>query len=76
LKNTSNSIAFFERVEMAATPDGDELLPILYDDNYVTVFPGETAEIRGVVQRSAGLASWIKLEGYNTSKQSVAIRTR
>jgi exo-1,4-beta-D-glucosaminidase len=74
LKNTTDSIAFFERVEIAATPDGDELLPILYDDNYVTVFPGETVKIHGVVQRSAGLASWIKLEGYNTAKQSAVIR--
>ncbi len=51
-----------------ARGDGDELLPIQYDDNYVTAFPGETVEIHGVVQRSAGLASWIKLEGYNTQK--------
>lgn len=34
------SIAFFERVEVMSTRDGDKILPIEYSDNYVTVFPG------------------------------------
>ncbi len=29
----------------ACAVDGEEILPIEYDDNYVTVFGGETAEI-------------------------------
>ena len=32
---------------MTSTPDGDEILPIEYSDNYVTVFPGETVERSG-----------------------------
>ena len=33
--------------------DGDEILPIEYSDNYVTVFPGETVEVHGVIPTGA-----------------------
>ncbi|MBV8966847.1 MAG: glycoside hydrolase, partial [Mycobacteriaceae bacterium] len=49
LRNPTSRIAFFERAEILSTRDGDEILPISYDDNYVTVFPGATVEIRGVL---------------------------
>ena len=49
LHNPSKQVAFFERAEIMSTRDGDEILPIEYSDNYVTVFPGETVELQGVV---------------------------
>ena len=49
LHNPSEHIAFFERASICSTRDGNEILPIEYDDNYVTVFPGETVEIHGTV---------------------------
>jgi exo-1,4-beta-D-glucosaminidase len=73
LHNATRQVAFFERAEITATRGGDELLPILYDDNYVTVFPGETVEIRGEVMQSAGDAAWIKLDGYNTAEETARI---
>jgi exo-1,4-beta-D-glucosaminidase len=73
LHNPSEHIGFFERAEITATKDGDELLPIEYDNNYVTVFPGETVEILALPPQSAKPA-WLKLEGYNTPSTAVAIR--
>jgi exo-1,4-beta-D-glucosaminidase len=72
LHNPSNHIAFFERACVSATPNGDEILPILYDDNYVTVYPGETTEIHATLLNSEG-ARWIRLEGYNTAATSAHI---
>ena len=49
--------------------DGDEILPIEYDDNYVTVFPGETVDVRAAVPRRSGApvsADWVRVTGYNT----------
>ena len=66
LTNPTNRIAFFERAELTATRDGDELLPIEYDDNYVTVFPGESETIRGVVPNPLTSANWVRVTGYNT----------
>ncbi len=39
-----------------------EILPIEYDDNYITVFPGETAEIHAVLPKGV-MPGWVKLEG-------------
>jgi exo-1,4-beta-D-glucosaminidase len=57
LHNPSEHIAFFERATITRAKDGDELLPIEYDNNYVTVFPGETVEIHGVLPQSANRRS-------------------
>jgi exo-1,4-beta-D-glucosaminidase len=73
LRNPSERIAFFERATISTARDGNEILPIEYDDNYITVFPGETAEIHGVVQKDTK-PRWVKLEGYNTSSIFVPIK--
>jgi exo-1,4-beta-D-glucosaminidase len=73
LRNPSEHIAFFERAVITGAKDGDELLPIEYDNNYVTIFPGETVEIRGQLPQSAK-AAWVKLEGYDTPRTVVAIK--
>jgi len=50
LHNPSNNIAFFERVEVTQGKDGDEVLPILYSTNYVTVFPGESSRLAAIFE--------------------------
>jgi exo-1,4-beta-D-glucosaminidase len=66
LRNATRKIAFFERAELTSTKDGDEILPIEYSDNYVTVFPGETTELQGVVPSPFASADWVRVTGYNT----------
>jgi exo-1,4-beta-D-glucosaminidase len=74
LHNWTSRVAFFERAEILSTKDGDEILPIQYDDNYVTVFPGESVTIRGVVPPDGPAASWVRVAGYNTSPITVPIK--
>ena len=66
LHNATKQLAFFERAELTSTRDGDELLPIQYSDNYVTVFPGETVELDAVVPNPYVSANWVRVTGYNT----------
>jgi exo-1,4-beta-D-glucosaminidase len=73
LHNPSAHIAFFERATISTTKDGNEILPIKYDDNYVTVFPGETIEIQGTIWKDIP-AKWVRIEGYNTQAVSVPIK--
>jgi exo-1,4-beta-D-glucosaminidase len=73
LRNPSGHIAFFERAAISTARDGDEILPIEYDDNYITVYPGETAEINGIVPKGAK-PRWVKLEGYNTPATAISIK--
>ena len=58
---------------MPPFPPSDEILPIEYDDNYVTVFPGETAEIHGTIWKG-DKAGFFKLEGYNIPAPAVPIK--
>ncbi len=53
LTNPCNRVAFFVRAEVTQGADGNEILPITYDDNYITVFPHE---IRTIVARFATCA--------------------
>jgi exo-1,4-beta-D-glucosaminidase len=73
LRNATNQVAFFERAEVTATRDGDEILPIEYSDNYVTVFPGETVELEAVVPSPLVTANWVRVTGYNTPAVSVPV---
>jgi exo-1,4-beta-D-glucosaminidase len=73
LHNPSEHIAFFERATISAARDGDEILPVGYDDNYVTIYPGEAVEIHGTVSKAMN-ARWVRLEGYNTNTTSVPIQ--
>jgi exo-1,4-beta-D-glucosaminidase len=73
LQNPTQQIAFFERSELLSTPDGDEILPISYDDNYVTVFPGETVDVLGVTPTPGPTANWVRVSGYNTNPVVVPI---
>jgi exo-1,4-beta-D-glucosaminidase len=73
LHNPTQQIAFFERAETMSTRDGDEILPISYTDNYVTVFPGETVELRAVVPNPRIAANWVRVTGYNTPPQVVEV---
>jgi exo-1,4-beta-D-glucosaminidase len=73
LHNPSEYVGFFERAEITSDRAGDELLPIEYDNNYVTVFPGETVDIEGVLPLSAK-AGWVRLEGYNTPQVVTPIK--
>ena len=75
LHNPTGRIAFFERVELlAADGDGDEILPVTYDDNYVTVFPGEQVDIRGRVPPGGAPPAWVRVSGYNSQPVVTAVR--
>jgi hypothetical protein len=39
------NIAFFVRVEVTKGQGGEEVLPVTYSDNYITLLPGESATI-------------------------------
>jgi exo-1,4-beta-D-glucosaminidase len=41
LRNTSSSLAFFIRLQVVGRT-GEEALPVIWDDNYVSLLPGET----------------------------------
>jgi exo-1,4-beta-D-glucosaminidase len=73
LHNPSSHPAFFVRAEITSGKDGNEILPVTYDNNYVTVFPGETVLLRGKFDSSelAGNPLWLRAEGVNAPKDLI-----
>ena len=76
LTNPGNRVAFFVRAEVTQGADGNEILPITYDDNYITVFPHETRTIVArFALRPALTRAWrasspaLRVEGYNVAKK-------
>jgi exo-1,4-beta-D-glucosaminidase len=71
ISNNSKRIAFFLRAEISADAGGTEVLPIRYDDNYITVFPNESRTIEAMVDTSllAGHKPVVKLAGYDVASQ-------
>jgi exo-1,4-beta-D-glucosaminidase len=70
LTNNSGTIAFFTRVEIIKGNDGEEVVPITYTDNYITLFPGESKIITGtfIISDLSGQVPYIRIEGFNVLK--------
>jgi exo-1,4-beta-D-glucosaminidase len=45
LENPSKSIAFFVRLKVTKGTGGEEILPVIWQDNYISLLPGEKREI-------------------------------
>jgi exo-1,4-beta-D-glucosaminidase len=45
VENPTDAIAFFVYLDIVAKQSGDPVLPIFWDDNYITLLPGESKEI-------------------------------
>ena len=75
ISNNSHYVAFFLRAEITREQSGPEILPIRYDDNYITVFPHENRTIEGVVDASLTNADklWVRVEGYDVTTQEVPL---
>jgi exo-1,4-beta-D-glucosaminidase len=58
-------------VEATAGVGGDEVLPVTYDDNYVTLFPHESRTVTAKMDASQlnGKKPGLRVEGYNVLKQ-------
>jgi exo-1,4-beta-D-glucosaminidase len=76
LTNTSpTAIAFFLRPEITAGNGGNEVVPVTYTENYVSLFPGESTTITAAFQTAdlGGQAPYLRVRGYNTPSTSIAV---
>jgi exo-1,4-beta-D-glucosaminidase len=65
--NPSKSLAFFVRLKVDKGAGGEEVLPVFWEDNYISLLPGETREITARYEASAlGAAdAAVEVGGYN-----------
>ena len=76
LRNRSRVPAFFIKAEIADGPEGGEILPVTWSDNYVTVFGGEekTLEARYRTGDAAGRERFLRLKGRNVDPRTIKLR--
>jgi len=67
LENPSKSLAFFVRLKVNKGQGGEEILPVLWQDNYLSLLPGETRELQASYRASElGVAKpVVEVSGFN-----------
>ena len=67
LENPSKSLAFFVRLKVDKGAKGEEILPVVWEDNYLSLLPGEKREITATYHASElGAAKpTVEVSGWN-----------
>lgn len=67
LKNTGKSLAFMTHLRVTHGKDNDDVAPILWDDNYISLLPGESTTVTGTLKTHDlhGGLPVVKVEGWN-----------
>ena len=66
LTNRSPGIAFFIELKLVSEKSGETILPVEWDDNYLSLLPGERRELAAAVRgRAAEGSPVVRLSGWN-----------
>lgn len=63
------------RVEVARGPDGDEVVPIRWEDGGVTLLPGETRTVTARYRAAdrKGAPAFVRVSGWNVPVATTAV---
>jgi exo-1,4-beta-D-glucosaminidase len=70
LENPSNALAFFVHLKLIKGTGGEELLPILWQDNYISIWPGEKLALSARFEQAfpGSEAPAVEIEGWNVER--------
>ena len=71
LQNKSANLAFFLKLNLAGCGDGKDIVPVLWNDNYISLLPGETRELTASFQALQPAPIRIDIAGWNVSHMSI-----
>jgi exo-1,4-beta-D-glucosaminidase len=73
VENTGSGLAFLVRLRLLTGQDGAEVLPVFFDDNYISLLPGEKRDITvHVRKRDLGAAKPVlAVDGFNVAPTQV-----
>ena len=67
LGNASDALAFFVELRVVDA-DGNSILPVLWDDNYVSILPGESRELVARFPAEDGVSgARLMVKGWNVA---------
>jgi exo-1,4-beta-D-glucosaminidase len=64
VKNSSNKLAFFKHLIVSKDPGGEEIMPVFWSDNFITLFPGDQRNLKATfaIADSGGAVPVVELE--------------
>jgi exo-1,4-beta-D-glucosaminidase len=70
LRNPSTTVALLVHLAVRKGKGGEEVLPVLWNDNYVTLAPGETRELEAAyaAQQLGGASPVVTVDGWNVAE--------
>ena len=77
LQNPANApLAFFNRIALVDPNTKKRILPVFYDDNYVSVLPGESKTVLLEYSAQNGPAPVVSVEGWNLTEKLITIEDK
>lgn len=75
LKNQSSKTAFFVQLTLLDESE-NQIFPVFWDDNYISLLPGESRKIRCLIPESSHRSEKMSLtiSGWNIEKESIEIK--
>ncbi len=73
IENPTNNLAFFVHLRVNKGSHGEEVLPIIWGDNYFSLLPGEKKEITASYRKTdlQNATPVVEVDGWNVSKASL-----
>jgi exo-1,4-beta-D-glucosaminidase len=73
----STNVAFFVRAEVTKGQGGEEVVPVTYSDNYVSLWPGESTTLTAqyAVADLGGQTAFLRVRGYNVPQVLATLTT-
>jgi exo-1,4-beta-D-glucosaminidase len=73
VRNPSKSVAFMVHLRLTRGKSGDDVVPILWEDNYFSLMPGESREVSASYDSDAleGAAAVLEVDGFNITLQTI-----
>jgi len=71
---SSNPIAFFNRLSLVDPQTKKRILPVFYDNNYVSVLPGEKKTVILEFTENKNINPVVSIEGWNVQEQFLEVK--
>jgi exo-1,4-beta-D-glucosaminidase len=73
MENPSKNLAFFVRLKVTNGAGGEEFLPVIWQDNYLALMPGERREVTATYQAGSAKPA-VEVDGWNITPRSYAVK--